>query len=610
MVGQLPRKVCLAQLLRSVLGLVLYNLRDYNNSDGKFFSDEWIYIVFLHIKWRYRMILRKLGDLYRDCLEMIPDLKRNIYTGALAVGLSALTFLPTGTGYSVKGPEPEIAALLRKHGADVACNSEPGHDIAITGISVLSRYAKDYNVPVVVNIENQSNCSEPLVVKLTDTTHGIEIGSQSVTLSAAGEGGIDEICDLIFTGEKAGDNFWISATGDIDGDDYVDLIVAATFRNNQQGRVYVFYGGPEMDDKAGLIIDGEPDTASRFGTCIASGDVDNDGYDDIIVGAWMWNNRTGRVYLFYGNTRPKIDTVADLIFEGEAEESDFGGGWDHIICDDIDGDNYDDIVIPAPAYNNYRGRAYLYWGSDRAGMDAKADLTFTPEPSAIQFGIGMDCGDIDKDGYKDIVIGAHGYPEGARYGRAYLYYGGTKANMDAECDLIFDAESAEGSNFGSNVGIGDVDNDGYEDVVIGANTYGDIQGRAYLYWGDTKANMDTTCDLTFTGETTRSGFGELCISNGDVNADGYADILIGARQYDNFRGRVYLYYGDKKEKMDAKPELILTGENEGDWFGDPPGGSFGDFNNDGYDDFVIGARKYPRNKETGRVYLYYGGPKN
>lgn len=52
------------------------------------------------------MILRKLGDLYRDCLEMIPDLKRNVYTGALAVGLSALTFLPTGVGYSLKGAKP------------------------------------------------------------------------------------------------------------------------------------------------------------------------------------------------------------------------------------------------------------------------------------------------------------------------------------------------------------------------------------------------------------------------------------------------------------------------------------------------------------------------
>ncbi len=121
--------------------------------------------------------------------------------------------------------------------------------------------------------------------------------------------------------------------------------------------------------------------------------------------------------------------------------------------------------------------------------------------------------------------------------------------MDATCDLIFEAENAkESQNFGVNVGIGDVDDDGYEDIVIGAFTFNNTQGRAYLY------------------------------------------------------------YGDKKEKMDAQAELVLTGENKRDWFGDPPGGSFGDFNNDGYDDLAIGARRWQSNSEQGRVYLYYGGP--
>ncbi|MFC1794966.1 hypothetical protein ACFL3Q_15430, partial [Planctomycetota bacterium] len=225
------------------------------------------------------------------------------------------------------------------------------------------------------------------------------------------------------------------------------------------------------------------------------------------------------------------------------------------------------------------------------------------------YGIGMACGDIDNDGYKDIVIGAGYYPDNSHYGRAYLYWGDKKSNMDTTCDLIFDAESADTHDFGCNVGMADIDNDNYYDVVIGAYLYGADRGRAYLYWGSTKSKMDTLCDLTFSGEQDKSDFAELCISGGDVNADGYADILIGAKKYRGFRGRAYLFYGDAKTYMDTDPDLILTGENEGDWFGDPPGGSFGDFNNDGYDDIVVGAIGWEALTFQGRVYLYYGGPK-
>jgi len=418
---------------------------------------------------------------------------------------------------------------------------------------------------------------------------------------------IDEICDLIFTGENTGDDAHSTTTGDIDGDGYADLIVGAWHYNNQ-GRAYLYYGGQDMDSTPDLIFDGEPNAVSHFGWLLGTGDVDNDGYDDIVISAGGYNKKRGRAYLYYGGPRDKMDTKEDLIFDGETEGSVFAGSsWSDIIVEDIDGDSYADIVLPSAVYNSGQGRAYLYWGNTRTLMDTTCDLTFIPTDGGGQFSEGMDCGDIDKDGYKDIVIGARTYGS-CNCGRAYLYWGDTESNMDATCDLIFEAESAEHNQFGANVGIGDVDNDGYKDIVIGAFNYGKGRGRVYLYYGDTKTNMDAIPDFIFTGEQDDLFFGDLTTCGGDVNGDGYADILIGARRYDNWRGRAYIFFGNERENMDEKPDLVFTGENEKDWFGDPPGGDLGDFNNDGYDDVVIGARKYPEGKETGRVYLYYGGP--
>jgi hypothetical protein len=229
-------------------------------------------------------------------------------------------------------------------------------------------------------------------------------------------------------------------------------------------------------------------------------------------------------------------------------------------------------------------------------MDTSYDLIFTAENPGDRFGYTISCGDVDNDGYGDIVIGSLT----TRQGRTYLYYGGGKSNMDAKADAIFEVEG---------VGIVCVDQnrDGYDDIVIGARGYNNRQGRAYLFHGNSKRNLDADPDMIFDGEVEGSHYGvrEVC---GDIDGDNVNDLVIGASGSGQRVGRVYVYWGNELAGPNPKPGRILTGEGPNDEFG--YGLACGDVNNDGFDDLVIGAYKYKAGAKQGRAYLYYGGPKD
>jgi hypothetical protein len=98
---------------------------------------------------------------------------------------------------------------------------------------------------------------------------------------------------------------------------------------------------------------------------------------------------------------------------------------------------------------------------------------------------------------------------------------------------------------------------------VGANAYNSNQGRAYLYYGGSA--MDTTADVTLTGEATGNYYGRRVASTGDVNGDGYADVVVGAWGYNTNQGRAYLYYGGPA--MDTTADVTLTGEATNNYFG-------------------------------------------
>lgn len=352
--------------------------------------------------------------------------------------------------------------------------------------------------------------------------------------------------DVILTGEAAGDAFGVcvASAGDMNKDGYADVIVGA-YQNDAKGanagRAYVYFGGPKPHDRPDLVLNGEA-AGDAFGYTVASaGDVNRDGYADVIVGAYENSARgagAGRAYIFYGGPRP--DAVPDAVLNGEAAGDRFGISVSG--AGDVNGDGYADVVVGAyqnDAGGNDAGRAYVFFGGPR--LHDRADVTLTGAGAGDSFGFSVaGVGDTNKDGFADVAVGAyHNAAGGKDAGRVYLYYGG--ANPSDKPALVWTGEAA-GDAFGYAVsGAGDANGDGFADLAVGAygnDAGGSAAGRGYIFFGGPGA--DAVPDFTQTGEATLDNLGSAIAGAGDVDGDGFADLVIGAPYADSDAGRGYL----------------------------------------------------------------------
>jgi hypothetical protein len=235
-------------------------------------------------------------------------------------------------------------------------------------------------------------------------------------------------------------------------------------------------------------------------------------------------------------------------------------------------------------------------------MDNVADLKMTGNSGGDGFGYSVStAGDVNGDGYSDVIVGAYGYS--SETGRAYLFYGGV--TMDTLSDLTMTGEAA-GNNFGYSVSsAGDVNGDGYSDVIAGAISYSSSTGRAYIFFGG--LTMDAGADVTMTGQNTNDFFGNTVSSAGDVNGDGYSDVIAGAYGNSSATGRAYVYLGGGS--MNNSPDITMKGEATSNNFGFSVS-SAGDVNGDGYSDLISGAPGYTEiftaDTARGKSYIYLG----
>ena len=368
----------------------------------------------------------------------------------------------------------------------------------------------------------------------------------------------------------------------------------------------------------------------------SAGDVNGDGYDDIIVGAYKNGNAAGKTYLIFGKaTGFAIDTPlsqADASFIGE--NADDNSGYSVSSAGDVNGDGYDDIIIGAYSSDKGErdaGQIYLIFGKATGwAIDtplSQANASFTGENAGDFSGWSVSsAGDVNGDGYDDIIIGAFGNDEGGGgAGKTYLIIGkATGWAMDtplSQANASFIGENAGDASGYSVSSAGDVNGDGYDDMLIGAygNDEGpfDFFGKSYLVFGKaTGWEMDTSlsqADASFIGEYTRDYSGKSVSSAGDVNGDGYDDIIIGAYGNDGGgydAGQSYLILGKATgwsiDTPLSQSDASFIGENIGDYSGYSVS-SARDVNGDGFDDIIIGAYGNDEGGDAaGQSYLILG----
>ncbi len=280
--------------------------------------------------------------------------------------------------------------------------------------------------------------------------------------------------------DQAGAQFGASAApaGDLNGDGFGDVVVGAPLYANGQtdeGRIYVYLGSASGLASSPALVAESNQASAHFGSSVSTaGDVNGDGFDDLVVGAPLFDNGQtdeGRAFLFRGSAVPLATAPA---WTAESNQANAQFGFSVAGAGDVNGDRYADLVIGSPLYDNGQtneGRAWVYLGSG-SGPGASAAWTAESDQGSAEFGCSVGAaGDVNGDGYADLIVGAHLFDNGETdEGRAFVYLGSASGPAAAPS---WTAESNQAAaDFGLSVATaGDINGDGYGDVVVGAPLY-------------------------------------------------------------------------------------------------------------------------------------------
>lgn len=409
----------------------------------------------------------------------------------------------------------------------------------------------------------------------------------------------------------------VANAGDVDGDGFDDWTVASPSHAGafpQGGRVQLFRGGAgTLSTTAAWTLDAEQagEALGEVQGVAAAGDVDGDGYADLIVGGANYDSGAlvdaGRARVYLGGPTG-LSATAAWTFVGAGADERFGSAVAG--AGDIDGDGYHDVLVGAPGFDSGRGRVYFFRGS-RAGLEpTPARVMLHPEPALAtpaSFGLGLAiAGDVDGDGFDDVLVSA---PHSQAGQRAYLFRGGRKGPLGPPTWSYANVEWSLLPQWTLQArGAGDVNADGFADVVIGAELEDFRAGRAYLFLGGAPGGLATTPAWQVSGAP-NARVGRAVGAAGDVNRDGYGDLAVGAPDESGNQaaeGKLAIYTGGPLG-LSSAPTLALESSFATAGFGTAFDGS-GDFDGDGFTDLVVGAPLADNGSiDEGRVELFLGG---